>query len=155
MQKPIGSGFNATSTTTDVIKGIDHTGKIAIVTGGDGGLGLEITKTLTSAGATVIVPARDTEKAKQNLEGIANVETETLSLTDPASIDTFAETFLASGRHLTFEDFVVLGALHPDGTPNLEAEAAMKKIQKTKEQGQPPQFGQPLTHNFKTLEVCI
>lgn len=259
LQKPIGSGFNKVSTVKDVIKGIDLTGKIAIVTGGDGGLGLEITKTLTSAGATVIVPARDTQKAKQNLKGINNVEVERLDLTDPVSIDAFAAIFLASarplhmlinnagvmwtplqrdkrgyeeqfstnhlghfqltaklwsplkkangarvvnvsssghhfssvlfddvnyntrqynkfeaygqaktanilfaveldkraqqfgvrayalhpgliletnlGRHLTFEDFVVLGVLHPDGTPNVEAEEAMKKIQKTKEQG--------------------
>ena len=39
------------------------------------------------------------------------------------------------GKHLTFEDFITLGILHPDGTPNTEAEEAMKKIQKTKEQG--------------------
>lgn len=259
LQKPIGSGFNATSTTTDVIKGIDLTGKIAIVTGGDSGLGLEITKTLTVAGAIVIVPARDTEKAKQNLIGIYNVEIERLDLTNPASINAFAEKFLAShrplhmlinnagvmwtplqrdergyegqfstnhlghfqltaklwnalkkanggrvvnvsssghhyspvlfedvnyntrkydkfeaygqaktanilftveldkkaqpfgvrayslhpgliletnlARHLRSEDFVTLGVLHADGTPNAEAEAALKKIQKTKEQG--------------------
>lgn len=100
LQKPIDSGFNATSTTNDVIKGIDLTGKIAIVTGGDGGLGLEITKTLTSAGATVIVPARNTEIAKQNVQGIANVEVTALNLTDPVSIDAFAEKFLASDRPL-------------------------------------------------------
>lgn len=70
LQKPIGSGFNAKSTATDVIKGIDLTGKIAIVTGGNTGIGLETTKTLSLAGATVIVPARDIEKAKQNLKGI-------------------------------------------------------------------------------------
>ena len=34
LQKPIGSGFNATSTAADVIKGISLAGKIAIVTGG-------------------------------------------------------------------------------------------------------------------------
>lgn len=100
LQKPVGSGFNATSTTTEVIKGIDLTGKIAIVTGGYNGLGLEITKTLTSAGATVIVPARDTEKAKKNLEGITNVELEHMDLTSPISIDSFAKKFLASGRPL-------------------------------------------------------
>lgn len=31
LQIPIGSGFNATSTTNEVIKSIDLTGKIAIV----------------------------------------------------------------------------------------------------------------------------
>lgn len=100
LQQPIGSGFNATSTTTDVINGIDLTGKIAIVTGGNTGIGLETTRTLAAAGATVIVPARDTEKAKRNLAGIANVELETMDLLNPASIDAFAATFLASGRPL-------------------------------------------------------
>lgn len=99
-QKPVGSGFDATSTASDVIKGIDLTGKIAIVTGGNTGIGLETTKTLAAAGATVIVPARDTEKAKRNLTGIANVELETMDLMNPDSIDAFAEKFLASGRPL-------------------------------------------------------
>ena len=100
LQKPIGSGFNATSTSEEVIKGIDLTGKIAIVTGGNTGIGLETTKTLAAAGATVIVPARDTEKAKRNLAGFANVELETMDLMNPASIDEFAQKFIVSGRPL-------------------------------------------------------
>ena len=100
LQKPIGSGFNATSTTSDVIKGIDLKGKIAIVTGGNTGIGLETVKTLSKAGATVIVPARNIEKAKENLKGISNVEIEELDLIDPKSIDNFAEKFLTSGRPL-------------------------------------------------------
>lgn len=102
LQKPIGSGFNATSTTSDVIRGIDLTGKIAIVTGGNTGIGLETTQTLAAAGATVIVPARDIEKANRNLAGIANVELETMDFMNPDSINAFAETFLASGRPLHF-----------------------------------------------------
>jgi NAD(P)-dependent dehydrogenase (short-subunit alcohol dehydrogenase family) len=98
LQKPIESGFNATSTTNDVIKGINLTGKVAIVTGGNAGIGLETTKVLAAAGATVIVPARDTEKAKKNLQGIANVELETMDLMNPESIDAFAKKLLASGR---------------------------------------------------------
>lgn len=100
LQKPIGSGFNAKSTSEDVIKGIDLKGKIAIVTGGNTGIGLETAKTLANAGATVIVPARDIEKAKKNLQGIPNVEIEEMDLVNPTSIDAFAEKFLASGRPL-------------------------------------------------------
>jgi NAD(P)-dependent dehydrogenase (short-subunit alcohol dehydrogenase family) len=100
LQKSVGSGFNATSTTNDVISGIDLAGKIAIVTGGNTGIGLETSKTLAAAGATVIVPARDIEKAKKNLQGIDNVELEAMDLMDPSSIDAFAEKFLASGRPL-------------------------------------------------------
>jgi NAD(P)-dependent dehydrogenase (short-subunit alcohol dehydrogenase family) len=100
LQQPIGSGFNATSTTTEVIKGIDLTGKIAIVTGGYAGIGLETSKTLASAGATVIIPARDIEKAKKNLEGIPNIELEFMDLMNPNSIDEFAEKFMNSKRAL-------------------------------------------------------
>nr|WP_293834508.1 SDR family NAD(P)-dependent oxidoreductase [uncultured Arsenicibacter sp.] len=100
LQQPIGSGFDATSTTSDVIKGIDLTGKIAIVTGGNTGIGLETTKTLAAAGATVIVAVRDTEKANRNLAGIPRVELAAIDLMSPESIDAFAGTFLQSGRPL-------------------------------------------------------
>lgn len=100
LQKPIGSGFNAKSTSTEVIKGIDLTGKIAIVTGGNTGIGLETVKSIANAGATVIVPARDIEKAKKNLQGIDNVEVEQMDLVNPTTIDKFADKFLASGRPL-------------------------------------------------------
>lgn len=100
LQHPLGSGFNASATTAAVIKGINLTGKVAIVTGGNTGIGLETTKTLAAAGATVIVPARDIEKARQNLDGIDRVEIEGMDLMSPASIDAFAAKFLASGRPL-------------------------------------------------------
>jgi NAD(P)-dependent dehydrogenase (short-subunit alcohol dehydrogenase family) len=100
LQHPIGSGFSATSTASEVIKGIDLSGKVAIVTGGYTGIGLETTKTLAAAGATVIVPARRIEKATENVRGIANVELAEMDLMDPDSIDAFAVRFLASGRPL-------------------------------------------------------
>lgn len=100
LQTPTASGFNAKSTTTQVIKGIDLSGKTAIVTGGNTGIGLETVRTLSSAGAAVIVPARDIEKAKRNLNGIANVSIEQMDLMDPDSISAFAQNFVASGRPL-------------------------------------------------------
>lgn len=100
LQRPLGTGFNAQSTTHDVIRGIDLTGKMAIVTGGNAGIGVETTRTLASAGATVIVPARDVEKAAKNLAGIDGVEIEAIDMMNPATIETFAAKFLASGRPL-------------------------------------------------------
>ena len=100
MQNPVGSGFNAQSTTNDVIKGIDLKGKIAIVTGGNTGIGLETAKTLAFAGATVIVPARDLEKAKKNLQNVPNIELAEMDLMNPDSIDAFAQNFLQSERPL-------------------------------------------------------
>jgi NAD(P)-dependent dehydrogenase (short-subunit alcohol dehydrogenase family) len=99
LQKPIGSGFGAASTAADVIKGIDLSSKVAIVTGGYSGIGVETARTLRAAGARVIVPARDRDKAATALQGI-DVEIETMDLLDPVSIDAFAEKFLASGRPL-------------------------------------------------------
>ncbi|HEX8608932.1 MAG TPA: SDR family NAD(P)-dependent oxidoreductase, partial [Pedobacter sp.] len=57
-------------------------------------------KTLANAGATVIVPARNIEKARENLQGITNIEIEEMDLMDPDSVDAFADKFLDSGRAL-------------------------------------------------------
>ena len=54
-QKPINSGFNAKSETKDIINNIDLNNKVAIVTGGYSGIGLETTKALVAAGADVNV----------------------------------------------------------------------------------------------------
>lgn len=99
-QKPIGSGFGMRSSARDVLAGQRLDGRVAIVTGGYSGLGLETTRALAGAGATVIVPARTPDKAKAALAGIANVEQAALDLADPASIDRIAESFLASNRPL-------------------------------------------------------
>lgn len=95
LQQPLHSGFGAASTVSDVIKGTDLTGKTAIVTGGYAGIGLETVKTFVAAGAKVIVPARDIEKATHNLKGIPNVAIEKMDLMDANSINAFADIFLA------------------------------------------------------------
>ncbi|THF51761.1 SDR family NAD(P)-dependent oxidoreductase [Flavobacterium supellecticarium] len=100
LQQPLGSGFNTTTTTNEVIAGIDLRGKNIIVTGGNTGIGLETTKTLANAGATVIVAARDIEKATKNLDGINNVELEVMDIMNPDSVAAFAEKFLTSNRPL-------------------------------------------------------
>jgi NAD(P)-dependent dehydrogenase (short-subunit alcohol dehydrogenase family) len=99
-QKSLKSGFGAKTTAQEVLAGRDLTGKIAIVTGGYSGVGLETTRALAEAGATVVVPARTQEKALTALAGIPRAELETLELVDPASIDAFAGRFLGSGRPL-------------------------------------------------------
>ena len=99
-QTRIHSGFGPTTTARQTLKDIDLTGKVAIVTGGYVGIGLETTRALGEAGATVIVPARTPEKARHALNGIPRVEQSRLDLRDPASIDAFATEFLATGRPL-------------------------------------------------------
>jgi len=100
LQQPIGSGFDAASTAMDVIQGIDLSGKTAIVTGGYAGIGVPTVKALVAAGATVYVPARTPEKAAKNLAGIPNVTVLEMDLMDPASIDAFADQFLALNKPL-------------------------------------------------------
>ncbi|MYV41712.1 SDR family NAD(P)-dependent oxidoreductase [Streptomyces sp. SID1328] len=97
-QHKIGSGFGADSTADEVLRGIDLTGRLAIVTGGYSGLGLETTRALAGAGAHVVVPARRPEVARQELAGIGHVEVDELDLGDLDSVRGFAERFLASGR---------------------------------------------------------
>lgn len=99
-QHGIGSGFGATSTADDVLRGIDLTGKLALVTGGYSGLGLETTRALAKAGARVVVPARRPSAAAEALTGIDGVEVDALDLGDLDSVRGFAERFLATGRTL-------------------------------------------------------
>ncbi|MGW2046342.1 SDR family NAD(P)-dependent oxidoreductase [Streptomyces sp. NPDC001858] len=101
-QHKIGSGFGATSTAEDVLQGIDLTGKLAVVTGGYSGLGLETTRALVDAGARVVVPARRPETARENLAALDGVETDELDLGDQDSVRAFADRFLASGRTIDF-----------------------------------------------------
>jgi NAD(P)-dependent dehydrogenase (short-subunit alcohol dehydrogenase family) len=101
-QVPIESPFTAASTAAEVVKNINLKGKVAIVTGGYVRLGLEAARALLGAGATVSVPIRTSEKAATNLKGLAVETFLGFDLTDPKSIDAFAEHFLASKRPLHF-----------------------------------------------------
>ena len=106
-QRKIGSGFGAQSTASDVLTGIDLTGRTALVTGGYSGLGLETTGALAQAGAHVIVPARRTAAAQEALNGLPNTEVHELDLAELESVRAFAERLLESGRTL---DIVIANA---------------------------------------------
>jgi NAD(P)-dependent dehydrogenase (short-subunit alcohol dehydrogenase family) len=99
-QVPIGSGFGAATVPGDVLGDIDLTGKTAIVTGGYSGIGLETVRALASVGATVIVPARDLEKAERNLAGLKGARIAALDLMNARSIRRFAGHFLDSQQPL-------------------------------------------------------
>jgi len=99
-QRPVNSGFGPASTAADVIRGIDLSGKIAIVTGGYSGLGRETVRIFRAAGARVIVPARDTARAAEALKDFPDAEIEPMDLLDPASIAAFVTRFLAAGLPL-------------------------------------------------------
>ncbi len=95
-QKPINSSFGETSTATEVISGINLNGKTVIVTGGHSGIGLETTRVLSGAGATVIVGSRDITKAKHTLAEVKRVSVIELDLSEPLSVDAFANEFRKS-----------------------------------------------------------
>jgi NAD(P)-dependent dehydrogenase (short-subunit alcohol dehydrogenase family) len=107
LQHPIGSPFSAASTAADIVSGIDLSDKMAIVTGGHSGIGLETVRALASAGARVIVPARDPERATVALAGVSNVEIDRLDLADAASVADFGRLVVESGRSI---DILINGA---------------------------------------------
>jgi NAD(P)-dependent dehydrogenase (short-subunit alcohol dehydrogenase family) len=99
-QKPLGSGFGPRTTAEEALAGRDVRGKVAIVTGGHAGLGLETTRVLSNAGAAVVVGSRDPQKAQMAVAKMKNVEVGQLDLASPSSIDRFANGFLSSHRAL-------------------------------------------------------
>lgn len=103
-QSPINSGFDKDSSAMEVIAGIDLTGKMAVVTGGYSGLGLETTRALAAAGASVLVPARRPEHARAELAALAelpgSIEVDALDLGDLASVKAFAQRFIDSGKSI-------------------------------------------------------
>jgi NAD(P)-dependent dehydrogenase (short-subunit alcohol dehydrogenase family) len=62
--------FGATSTTDDVLSGVNLKGKRILVTGASAGLGVETTRSLAAHGAQVIGAARDLNKAKVATEQV-------------------------------------------------------------------------------------
>ena len=99
-QAPFGSGFGLRSTAADVLKGIDLKGKNVIVTGGYSGIGIEAVKALVAAGASVTVPARRPDKAREELAGVPGVEIAELDLADLKSVARFAASYVATGKPL-------------------------------------------------------
>jgi NAD(P)-dependent dehydrogenase (short-subunit alcohol dehydrogenase family) len=106
-QHPLPSGFGPTTAAADVLRDVDLGGKRVVVTGGYAGLGLETVRGLTAAGATVVVPARSPDKAREALDGVPNVEQAAMDLLDPASIARFADDIVARGDAL---DLLILNA---------------------------------------------
>ncbi|GAA3996246.1 SDR family NAD(P)-dependent oxidoreductase [Deinococcus rubellus] len=84
----------------------DQSGKVAIVTGANSGLGYETARALALHGATVIMACRNLDKATQAAEQIralnpaGQVEVMHLNLADLASVRSFADEFKARYPHL-------------------------------------------------------
>jgi NAD(P)-dependent dehydrogenase (short-subunit alcohol dehydrogenase family) len=106
--------FGATSTTDDVLAGVDLGGKRVLVTGVSAGLGVETARALVAHGAEVVGAARDLAKAERatadaraqaaNGGGLELVELDLASL---ASVRACADRLLADGRRF---DVVIANA---------------------------------------------
>src|SRR4051812_37836411 len=94
------TGLGARSTADDALRDIDLTGKVALVTGGYSGIGLQTSRALARAGARVVVPARRPAVAQEAVRGIDGVEIDEVDLADLESVRGFAERFLSSGRDI-------------------------------------------------------
>ena len=89
-----------TTTTTDVLEGIDLTGRTILVTGGTTGLGFETVRALTAAGATVVTTARSETKGVETCARIvelvpdADVSYEICELASLESVRAFTDRFV-------------------------------------------------------------
>jgi NAD(P)-dependent dehydrogenase (short-subunit alcohol dehydrogenase family) len=89
-QKNLKSGFGMKSEPSEVLHGRDLSGRVAVVTGGYSGIGLETTRALVAAGAKVYVPVRTPEKATQALAGITGVTVDAMDLADLNTVKRYA-----------------------------------------------------------------
>src|SRR5580698_3078153 len=96
-------GFGATSTTDDVLAGIDLAGRRVLVTGVSAGLGVETARALVAHGAHVVGAARDLDKARRATEEIkalpqGSLELIELDLASLASVRKCADALVAAGE---------------------------------------------------------
>src|SRR5262249_2125867 len=63
-EKEMTNGFGATSTTEDVLRGVNLRGKRILVTGVSAGIGVETARSLAARGAQIVGAARDLKKAE-------------------------------------------------------------------------------------------
>jgi NAD(P)-dependent dehydrogenase (short-subunit alcohol dehydrogenase family) len=91
--------FSRTSAASEVIDGVDLSGRRAIVTGAGSGIGTETARALASAGAEVVLAVRRPQAAEQIVVGIigstgnAEVSVRALDLADQDSVRHFAEAW--------------------------------------------------------------
>jgi NAD(P)-dependent dehydrogenase (short-subunit alcohol dehydrogenase family) len=100
------SDLGFSSTTDEVLSGVDLTGKHIVVTGASTGLGEETTRALATHGALVTMAVRDLERGASAAARIragvpdAELSVRELDLASLASVRRFAEAFLAEHSRL-------------------------------------------------------
>ncbi len=98
MQK-ITTPFGFESTADEVIRGVDLTGKRAVVTGATSGLGVETARALAAAGAEVVLGVRRLDAGKKVAEELRQttgsnvIQAAPLDLSDLESVSAFARAW--------------------------------------------------------------
>ncbi len=97
--------FGAESTTDDVLKGVDLSGKRILVTGASAGLGVETARALAAHGAKVVGAVRDLDKGRaatapvrDQASGGGGLELVELDLASLASVRACADALIAAGK---------------------------------------------------------
>jgi NAD(P)-dependent dehydrogenase (short-subunit alcohol dehydrogenase family) len=106
--------FGATSTTDEVLEGVNLKGKRVLVTGVSAGLGVETARALVAHGADVVGAARDLTKAKAATTGVqaaakngGKFELVELDLASLESVRVCANAFVDAGKSF---DLVIANA---------------------------------------------
>jgi len=92
--------FGGATTADEVLEGMDLSGVTVLITGASSGLGAESARAMAARGATVVLTARQVEKASgvaaeiRRSTGNANVDVMALELTDWAGVRAFAAAFV-------------------------------------------------------------
>jgi NAD(P)-dependent dehydrogenase (short-subunit alcohol dehydrogenase family) len=98
--------FGHATQASEVVEGLDLSGKTAIVTGAASGLGVETARALLKAGATLVLPVRNADRGQKVADelsadtGNTNVTVEQMDLIDYPSVRRFAESFLKTHSRL-------------------------------------------------------
>ena len=106
MKKLEAASFGATSTTEDVLSGVNLHGKRILVTGVSAGLGVETARSLVAHGAQIVGAARDLAKAKAATAQVqkdaagnsGSLELVELDLANLKSVHDCVDRLLASGE---------------------------------------------------------
>jgi NAD(P)-dependent dehydrogenase (short-subunit alcohol dehydrogenase family) len=85
----VSTPFDARATASEVLNGVDLTGRRMIVTGGASGLGAETVRALAGAGARVTIATRNPAIAKAIVEEFPKTEVAELDLADLEAVRAF------------------------------------------------------------------
>ena len=83
---------------SELLQGMDLSGKSVVLTGGYSGIGLEAVRALSDVGAEILVPARRPDVAKEALAGIERAEVAEMDLADLNSVRKFAQERVSAGK---------------------------------------------------------